>query len=177
MMRRPIADPSSLPIFPAIAISVRQPWAWAIIHAGKDIENRTPRAIRYMTPIRGRRGIHASRGMTREEYDDGRAFMKTLGIECPPARDLQRGGLIGSVDVLGVVAKHDSPWFQGPRGLVLANPLACDFIPAIGQLGFFRWTLADASTVPAPARWMLPPGAAPAIAGQAVDQAQGDLFG
>ena len=22
------------------ALSIRQPWAWAILHAGKDIENR-----------------------------------------------------------------------------------------------------------------------------------------
>lgn len=26
---------------PELALSVRQPWAWAIIHAGKDIENRS----------------------------------------------------------------------------------------------------------------------------------------
>lgn len=23
-----------------VALSIRQPWAWAILHAGKDIENR-----------------------------------------------------------------------------------------------------------------------------------------
>jgi hypothetical protein len=23
------------------ALTVRQPWAWAIVHGGKDIENRT----------------------------------------------------------------------------------------------------------------------------------------
>ena len=23
-----------------LAVSIRQPWAWAVIHAGKDVENR-----------------------------------------------------------------------------------------------------------------------------------------
>ena len=30
---------------PSVALSVRQPWAWAIIHGGKDVENRTKYAI------------------------------------------------------------------------------------------------------------------------------------
>jgi len=30
---------------PSIALSVRQPWAWAIIHAGKPVENRSKLAI------------------------------------------------------------------------------------------------------------------------------------
>ena len=30
---------------PNKALSVRQPWAWAIIHGGKDIENRVTRAV------------------------------------------------------------------------------------------------------------------------------------
>ena len=48
---------------PALALSVRQPWAWAIIHAGKDIENRS-----WATKFRGRVLIHASKGMTQEEF-------------------------------------------------------------------------------------------------------------
>ena len=36
------------------ALTVRQPWAWAIVHAGKRIENRTRR-----TNFRGRFYIHA----------------------------------------------------------------------------------------------------------------------
>ncbi len=26
---------------PMLALSIRQPWAWAVIHAGKDVENRS----------------------------------------------------------------------------------------------------------------------------------------
>jgi len=39
-----------------IALSIQQPWAWAIIHGGKDVENRT-----WPTKFRGRFLVHASR--------------------------------------------------------------------------------------------------------------------
>lgn len=147
---------------PTLALSVRQPWAWAIIHAGKDIENRSWRAVNHGLTKRGRVAIHASKGMTREEYVDASEFMLKLRIECPPARGLLRGGIIGSVDVVDVVTESDSPWFFGPRGLVLKGAEPCAFIPSVGALGYFTWTPADASVVAPPARWMLPPTASDA---------------
>ena len=47
------------------ALSIRQPWAWLILNAGKDIENRS-----WYTSVRGRVLIHASKGMTLAEYED-----------------------------------------------------------------------------------------------------------
>ncbi|MDD5394961.1 MAG: ASCH domain-containing protein [Thiothrix sp.] len=38
------------------ALSIQQPWAWAILNAGKDIENRD-----WYTPVRGRILIHAGK--------------------------------------------------------------------------------------------------------------------
>lgn len=139
---------------PKLALSVRQPWAWAIIHAGKDIENRTWQAVNHGLSQRGRIAVHASKGMTKSEYDDATEFMQQIGIECPKACDLLRGGIIGTVYVSGVVTESDSPWFFGPRGLVLELPEPCEFIPAVGALGYFQWTRADPSVVPPPARWM-----------------------
>ncbi len=149
---------------PRLALSVRQPWAHAIIHSGKDIENRTAASIRHMSFVGVERiAIHAAKGMTQFEYECAVTFMRektfireAIGIECPPARDLLRGGIIGSVAVCGVVKESTSPWFFGPRGIVLADPRPCDFIPAVGRLGLFEWTPADASIVTAPARWMRP---------------------
>jgi hypothetical protein len=141
---------------PALALSVRQPWAWAIIHAGKTIENRSAGMVKHLRPVCGRRAIQAAKGMTREEYSEAAEFMRGIGIECPAARDLLRGGIIGSVDVVGVVRGSDSPWFFGPCGLVLENPQACDFMPAQGALGYFTWTECSMLAVPGPARWMLP---------------------
>lgn len=141
---------------PTLALSVRQPWAWAIIYAGKDIENRTWQAVNHGLRQRGRVAIHASKGMGRDEYDDARGFMlATLGIRCPPPCGLHRGVIIGSVEVADVVSKSESPWFFGPRGLVLRDPRPSEPIPAVGALGYFKWLPADpATTVPPPAKWM-----------------------
>ncbi|MBI1202591.1 MAG: hypothetical protein GC182_08785 [Rhodopseudomonas sp.] len=147
---------------PDIAISVRQPWAWALIFAGKDMENRSHGAIRMMTrmaPLIGRKAIHASKGMTRDEYESARDFMASIGIQVPHPGHLARGGIIGSVEIVGTVKASDKPqsdWFFGPGALVCANPEHCRFIPSVGALGLFKWTEADLSIVPTPARWMLP---------------------
>lgn len=140
---------------PKLALSVRQPWAWAIIHAGKDIENRSWQAVNHGLKIRGRVAIHASKGMTQSEYYDTANFMRGLGIECPLAADLLYGGIIGSVEVVDVVKESTSPWFFGPRGLVLANPIACKFIPAVGALGYFKWKKASRDIIPETKPWML----------------------
>ena len=141
---------------PSRALSVRQPWAWAIIHAGKDVENRSWQAVNHGLAVRGRIAIHAAKGMTKYEYDDAREFMAKIGVECPPAKDLLRGGIIGTVTVVDVVSESASDWFFGPRGLVLADPEPCNFCPSVGALGYFAWTPADVSICPEPARWMLP---------------------
>lgn len=141
---------------PRLALSVRQPWAWAIIHAGKDIENRSWQAVNHGLRVRGRIAIHAAKGLARCEYEDAAEFMASIGITCPAPADLLRGGIVGSVEVIDVVKESDSRWFFGPRGLVLRDPQPCDFIPSVGALGYFEWQPADPSIVPAPARWMLP---------------------
>lgn len=141
---------------PSKALSVRQPWAWAIIHAGKDIENRSWQAVNHGLNVRGPIAIHASASMSKGEYESTAEFMKTIGVTCPPAKDLRRGGIIGEVEVLDVVRGSDSPWFFGPRGLVLANPGACTFIPVKGCLGYFNWRNHLTEDLVEPAKWMLP---------------------
>lgn len=141
---------------PTLALSVRQPWAWAIIHAGKDVENRSWQAVNHGLRIRGRIAVHAAAGMTREEYVNAAAFMDEIGVSCPPAIELQRGGIIGSVEVIDVVISSSSPWFFGPRGLVLRDPEPCEFRGVKGALGYFDWRQSLTDEVPEPARWMKP---------------------
>lgn len=137
------------------ALSVRQPWAWAIIHAGKDIENRGHVAIWKGAMKPGSRvAIHASKGMTRDEYVEAYDFMSSIGVTCPPAGALIRGAVIGSVEVIDIVTKSASPWFFGPRGLVLRTPEPCEPIAAIGQLGFFVWS--PCGEIEQPLKWMQP---------------------
>lgn len=148
---------------PRLALSVRQPWAWAILFAGKDIENRTWQAVNHGLNQRGRICIHASKGMGKEEYEDARDFIDEIlaarpdsGLRCPAAIDLRRGAIIGSVEIVDVVKDSDSDWFMGPRGLVLRDPEVWTPIPSVGALGFFEWKRADAEPPPV-AKWMLPP--------------------
>lgn len=125
---------------PNIALSVRQPWAWAIIHGGKDVENRSAVSISTGRMTAREICIHASLGMTQDEYGSASRFMESIGVDCPPPDQLIRGGIIGSVCVVGVVSESESDWFFGPRGLTLSNarPIR-DAIPCIGELGYFRW--------------------------------------
>lgn len=127
----------------SLVISVRQPWAWLIIHAGKDIENRDWKDWNPGLKVRGRVLIHASQGMTRMEYDDVREFFycdidSPHGLTLPKFEALERGGIIGSVEIVDVVTMSNSPWFFGPKGLVLRDPQPLPFYRCKGQLGFFR---------------------------------------
>ena len=121
------------------AISIRQPFAWAVIHAGKDAENRGPHAPRQFKAAVGHRVyIHASKGMTRVEYERAVDFMASIGVRCPAPDEFQFGGVIGSVLVVDVVERHRSRWFHGPFALALADPRPEPFMPVRGQVGLFR---------------------------------------
>jgi hypothetical protein len=145
----------NLPVF---ALSVRQPWAWAIIHAGKDMENRSWKRWMKDWKFRGRIAIHASSGMTQDEYTDAAAFMAGcepgLGVRCPPPGELIRGGIIGTVEIVDNVWDSASPWFMGPGALVLAHAQPQLPIAAKGQLGLFQWK--PGGELRDPAKWMMP---------------------
>lgn len=118
-----------------LALSIRQPWAWLILHAGKDIENRN-----WPTKFRGEIYIHASKGMTRDEYEEADYTLRGAheSLDLPPFAKLDRGGIVGTVEIVDCVSDHNSDWFFGDFGLVLRNPKPLAFIPCKGKLGFFR---------------------------------------
>lgn len=122
------------------AISIRQPWVWAILFAGKDIENRD-----WPTRYRGPILIHASKGMTRYEYEACLATCHRIsethpfppGLAMPGFDELQRGGIVGQVEIVDCVSESPSPWFFGRYGFVLRNPKLLPFRPLKGALGLF----------------------------------------
>lgn len=119
------------------ALSIRQPWAWAILHAGKDVENRM-----WSSKVRGTILVHASGSMTRKEYAlFGEFFASELCrsiSEIPNPLDLPLGKIVGTVEVVDCVTRSPSAWFFGPYGFVLANPRPfAKPIPFKGALGFF----------------------------------------
>lgn len=141
---------------PPMALSVRQPWLWAIIHAGKDVENRTKYAITLGGMAKARRiALHASIGMTRAEYEEAREFMGTLGVACPRPDALVRGAIIGAATVTSIVKASESPWFFGPWALELAEVEGCDPVPCRGALGLFDWRRNQVKESQAPLPWMI----------------------
>lgn len=118
-----------------LCLSVRQPWAWAILHAGKDIENRD-----WSTHRRGRIYLHAAKGMTRAEYEDGMETIQrtaSTGLTTPAFAALDRGGIVGTVEIVDCVSRSASPWFFGRYGFALRDPRPLPFVPCKGALGFF----------------------------------------
>jgi hypothetical protein len=130
----------SLDALPKLALSIRQPWAHAIVQGWKPVENR-----HWVTKLRGPICIHASKHNKASWADDVEGYtelVESRGIDHPlPAmEDLAFGAIIGTADIVDCVDNHPSKWFCGPNALVLANarPLAKP-IPIIGMLGFFEW--------------------------------------
>ena len=153
---------------PHIALSVRQPSAWAIIFGGKEIENRSLGSIRAGRMGPGRIAIHAASGMKQDEYRYLHWRWAKDGVHVPPPDVLPRRAIIGSVEVVEIVTESDSPWFGGEAGLRLTGPVPCDPIPAPGALGYFEWQPGGELAEPLP--WMRAYGRAGA------DQETRELF-
>lgn len=128
-------------------LSVRNPWAWLILH-GKDVENRT-----WRTKYRGKLGIHASKVWEKgfknpssfftlpqwesmsEEYKRILIFASQSKIPC--------SAIIGEVDLVDVTFKKDSIWsVNGQYQWVFENPVFYgeNFIPDVkGKLGIWEF--------------------------------------
>ncbi|KAI3597676.1 hypothetical protein D8I24_6492 [Cupriavidus necator H850] len=125
------------------ALSIRQPWAWLIVNGHKDIENRS-----WATKHRGPVLIHASKGMTRREYQDVQYFLFDLYetgpcnatlIKLPKIEALERGGIVGIAHVTDCVRESGSPWHMPDCwGFKLSDARPVPFIAMPGKLGFFE---------------------------------------
>jgi len=113
------------------ALSIHQPWAWAILHAGKTVENRG-----WSTRYRGPLLIHASK--TRSSYDREATldWEKMYAVALPKWEELVVGAIVGVVelvDCLPASRVDPSPWVEGPVCWVLANPRA--FVEPVSYRG------------------------------------------
>lgn len=110
-------------------LSIQQPWAWAIFHGGKDVENRS-----WSSGYYGRLLIHASKRYDQEGHDWIRAHFPDLFI---PAL-LPMGAIVGQVRMMGCVRPHSSKWYADQWAFVFENPE--EFVKPItwrGELGIF----------------------------------------
>jgi hypothetical protein len=102
------------------ALSIRQPWAHLILNGTKPVENRT-----WKTSYRGLLAIHAGLKIDRSlDYNFDH---------------LERGAIVGYVELTDIVTAHPSEYFTGPYGWVFKNPTFCKKpIPFVGKLGLFE---------------------------------------
>jgi len=137
------------------ALTVKQPWAWAIIHGGKDVENRSR-----PTKHRGQLYIHAGVAESKEAraWPAIRAAFTHHGITLDdPMVGMPRGHVIGTVDVIDChhaddcLEKHynyiDGHWTEpcsewsmpDQYHWVLANPQPVTPFPMQGKLGIWNF--------------------------------------
>jgi hypothetical protein len=116
-------------------LTVKNPWAYAVIHAGKDVENRT-----YKTNYRGRVLIHASKKS--DCLDNYSALMAAHSPVCEidamrKEAGATNGCIIGSVHIVDRVRDSDSRWAEQEMWhWVLRHPVIFyKPIPARGMLG------------------------------------------
>jgi hypothetical protein len=113
-------------------LTVRQPWAWAIVHGGKDVENRS-----WLTKYRGPLLIHAGSAFDPDGYDT----VRELANQPPPApRELLRGAIIGVVELVDCVQDSRSGWaISGQWHWALRHPQPLHrAVPCPGRLGLWR---------------------------------------
>lgn len=128
------------------ALSIKQPWAWCILHACKDVENRDWKPWNAGLKFRGEFLIHTGAKLD-SQTGCGAAISlaRHAGHPIPALQSLNIGGFVGVAEIFDVVDDDEplsvpgrsSPWYFGPRGLLVRNPRLIPFVPAKGQLGFF----------------------------------------
>ena len=134
----PIKLPPEYPALPCKVLSVKPFSAWAIVHGGKDVENRS-----FRTRHRGRVLIHASNYRSRAELEDDAAYVRDLCPEMPD--EVDSAGIIGSVEITDSadcegLQTCESQWAEdGCFHWLLTKPRALPFWECKGWLNV--WTL------------------------------------
>jgi hypothetical protein len=127
------------------ALTIKQPWLYAIMELGKTVENRDWEPPSYI--IDQRIALHASRSY---DKDGDIAIARITGYQVP--RNLPRGCFLATATISGVVTEEEvfsgvvsldiTEWFCGRYGWLLDyirpldTPIVCK-----GQLGL--WSIPD----------------------------------
>ena len=113
------------------ALTVRQPWAWAIVRGLKDVENRSWKPPRKV--MGAYIAIHAGSAVWTEE--DIAEVEQLSGVKPPEL--LSFGGIIGLARVANYFqpysGREESPWYEGGEAygwqladtFELPEPIAC----------------------------------------------------
>ena len=117
------------------ALTIRQPWAWAIANGFKDIENRSWRPRLDPGDVLA---IHAAAAAP--AWDDVQRVTDLVGRRARVPEEFDCGCVVATARFVRAVEASRSKWFGGPVGWVLdrvkplRRPVGCK-----GQLGL--WTM------------------------------------
>lgn len=118
------------------ALTLHQPWAFAICHLGKRVENRTWAPS---IPIGTRIAIHAGAA-----YDHAGALAIAARF-CegqPPPRTLAQMAIVAVATLKGITSDSQDPWFCGPVGWLLGDVVTLPKpVPCKGRQGL--WTVPE----------------------------------
>lgn len=125
------------------ALSLRQPWAWVVVYLGKDVENRG-KEFHYRGPL----FIHASRDMTKQEYQEALDFCHGQGANTDlipsyhEILDKWCGGIVGSTYLYDAIPRTEVPdqrWHMARQvGHLLRGTKPIDFFPCQGNQGIWE---------------------------------------
>lgn len=113
------------------ALTLWQPWAWAIAAGHKKVENRGF-APKFM--IGERFAIHAGK-----TYDPAVLveICREFAIEMP--NKMVTSAIVAVATLEEIVTRSNDPWFVGPYGLVLRDVVAINPpVPCKGAQGFWE---------------------------------------
>lgn len=117
-----------------VALSLKQPWLFAVTDLGKDVENRTWRLPAHCTGVRVL--LHASKADDPDGVDIIEHITNT--DNCVP-RDLPRQAIVASAIFVRDITRSDSKWFFGPHGWVIRDVIKLPRpAPYPGKLNFWR---------------------------------------
>lgn len=137
------------------ALSIRQPWAFAIVMGFKLVENRT-----WQTDVRGRILVHAGKA---EEIAAVEWVLRKCADQGHPRGDVTfpqlltayhtfgaTGAIVGETSIVDCSTADRSPWFNGPWGFYLDPVLTLPVwpVPWKGALGFFEVPIAENEDAP-----------------------------
>lgn len=123
------------------ALSIKQPWCWAILN-GKPVENRDwgcPKQFMNRTIL-----MHASSTFDWSGVEWLVQNKHLFRINVPVSKDgYNLGGIVGSFVITKCVKDYPTPFFFGEYGFVLENIKPLPFYQCRGSLKFFEVNYPD----------------------------------
>jgi hypothetical protein len=132
--------------FEGKGLSIIQPWASAIVFAGKDIENR-----KWRTHYRGPLAIHASGKLDRDHLCQLQRVVRG-GKQLPIIDWINKGRhqygldpedepvcshIVAIAMIVDCIGRSSSPWFQGKWGWLIQGVVPIEPIPWTGALSIW----------------------------------------